>query len=107
MIGRFANGGSEWAPSGSSERVNVHDFKDPELGEYAKAVPCGVYDLANNEGWVNVGDNADTSKFAVQSIRRWWCHLAQGRAQIISVTLSERWGRLFISVNYAVRATFE
>jgi hypothetical protein len=79
LIGDFANGGSEWALSGSPERVNVHDFKDPELGEYAKAIPYGVYDLANNEGWVNVGDTADTSEFAVESIRRWWHQMGKER----------------------------
>lgn len=79
LIGDFANGGSEWALSGSPERVNVHDFKDPELGEYAKAIPYGVYDLANNEGWVNVGDTADTSEFAVESIRRWWRQMGKER----------------------------
>ena len=47
----------------------MHDFIDPESG---KAVPYGVYDLANNEGWVSVGDNADTSAFAVNAIRAWW-----------------------------------
>jgi hypothetical protein len=79
LIGDFANGGSEWALSGSPERVNVHDFKDPELGEYARAIPYGVYDLANNEGWVNVGDTADTSEFAVESIRRWWRQMGKER----------------------------
>ncbi len=72
LIGAFANGGTEWAPAGSPERVGVHDFADPQLGEYAKAIPYGVYDVSNNEGWVNVGDTADTSEFAVESIRRWW-----------------------------------
>ncbi len=28
--------------------------------------------MANNEGWVNVGDVADTAEFAVNSIRSWW-----------------------------------
>jgi hypothetical protein len=79
LIGRFANGGNEWAPSGSPERVNVHDFADRELGEYSKAIPYGVYDLANNEGWVNVGDTADTSEFAVESIRRWWHQMGRER----------------------------
>jgi hypothetical protein len=79
LIGDYANGGNEWALSGSPERVNVHDFKDPELGEYAKAIPYGVYDLANNEGWVNVGDTADTSEFAVESIRRWWHQMGKER----------------------------
>jgi hypothetical protein len=72
LIGNYANGGAEWAPSGEPQRTNVHDFADPELGEYAKAIPYGVYDVFNNEGWVNVGDTADTAAFAVESIRRWW-----------------------------------
>jgi hypothetical protein len=46
----------------------VHDFAIPELG---KAVPYGVYDIAANTGWVNVGITHDTAVFAVESIRRW------------------------------------
>ena len=68
-VGEYANGGREWQPSGEPDEVLVHDFVDPEAG---KAVPYGVYDLANNEGWVSVGDNADTAAFAVNAIRRWW-----------------------------------
>ena len=30
------------------------------------------YDMARNEGWVNVGNDHDTASFAVESIRRWW-----------------------------------
>lgn len=68
-IGNFHNGGKEWRPAGDPEPVRVHDFIDPELG---KAIPYGVYDLARNEGWVNVGIDHDTAEFAVESIRRWW-----------------------------------
>ena len=57
----------------------MHDFADPELAEYAKAIPYGVYDVFNNEGWVNVGDTADTAAFAVESIRRWWYQIGQVR----------------------------
>ena len=49
-VGNFKNGGREWRPKGSPEPVNVHDFKDKELG---KATPYGVYDLAANAGWVS------------------------------------------------------
>src|SRR5664279_5790433 len=35
--------------------------------------------VANNEGWVNVGDTADTSEFAVESIRRWWNQMGRDR----------------------------
>jgi len=79
LIGDYANGGTEWAPTGEPERVNVHDFADPALGEYAKAIPYGIYDVANDEGWVNVGDTADTAEFAVESIRRWWNQMGHDR----------------------------
>jgi hypothetical protein len=52
LVGDFKNGGREWRPKGSPEPVRVHDFKDKRLG---KAIPYGIYDLANDEGWVNVG----------------------------------------------------
>ncbi len=35
--------------------------------------------MANNEGWVNVGDTADTAEFAVESIRRWWNQMGRDR----------------------------
>jgi hypothetical protein len=42
---------------------------DKQLG---KAVPYGVYDVAANAGWVNVGVDHDTAAFAVATIRAWW-----------------------------------
>lgn len=68
-VGLFKNGGREYQPKGKPEEANVYDFVDEELG---KANPYGVYDMAKNEGWVNVGTDADTATFAVQSIRTWW-----------------------------------
>jgi Rhodopirellula transposase DDE domain len=79
LIGNFANGGREWQPKGQPERVAVHDFADRALGEFAKAIPYGVYDLGNDEGWVSVGDVADTAEFAVESIRRWWNQMGRAR----------------------------
>jgi hypothetical protein len=78
LIGNFANGGREWQPGGEPTRVNVHDFADRALGEFAKAIPYGIYDIGN-EGWVSVGDTADTAEFAVESIRRWWNTLGRDR----------------------------
>jgi hypothetical protein len=79
LIGNFANGGREWQPQGQPQRVNVHDFADRALGEFAKAIPYGVYDVGNDEGWVSVGDVADTAEFAVESIRRWWNDMGRAR----------------------------
>ncbi len=79
LIGNYANGGAEWAPMGRPTRTDVHDFADPALGEFAKAIPYGIFDVFNNEGWVNVGDTADTAEFAVESIRRWWNQMGRDR----------------------------
>jgi transposase len=79
LIGNYGNGGREWRPKADPERVNVHDFADRSLGEHAKAIPYGVYDLGNDEGWVSVGDTADTAEFAVASIRRWWDTMGRDR----------------------------
>jgi hypothetical protein len=69
LVGRFANGGREWRPTGEPDQVNVHDFPDPKVG---KAIPYGVYDLGRNSGWVGVGIDHDTAAFAVAALRRWW-----------------------------------
>ena len=69
LVGDFHHKGKEWQPKGKPEPVRVHDFVDRELG---KGIPYGVYDVARDEGWVNVGIDHDTAEFAVASIRRWW-----------------------------------
>jgi hypothetical protein len=68
IIGEFKNAGREWRPAGDPRPVDVHDFPDEDLG---KALPYGIYDVAANTGWVNVGTDHDTAAFAVESIRRW------------------------------------
>jgi len=74
LVGEFKNGGQTWRPAGDPVLVNVHDFKDPDLG---KANPYGVYDIAANTGWVSVGDDHDTAAFAVETIRRWYHQVGQ------------------------------
>ena len=69
LLGDFRNGGREWQPAGRPERVRVHDFLDPKRG---KAIPYGVYDVTGNRGWVSVGIDHDTARFAVAALRRWW-----------------------------------
>jgi hypothetical protein len=76
LVGDFKNGGRELRPKGCPEPVRVHDFAIPGLG---KAAPYGVYDIAANEGWVNLGISHDTAAFAVASIRLWWHELGSAR----------------------------
>jgi hypothetical protein len=74
LVGDYKNNGQEWMPQGKPERVQVHDFPDPRVG---KAIPYGIYDVAANTGWVSVGQDHDTSAFAVATLRRWWTSLGQ------------------------------
>ena len=69
LVGQYKKAGRTWRPKGQPEQVNVHDFTGKELG---KVTPYGVYDMAANSGWVNVGTDHDTAQFAVSTIRTWW-----------------------------------
>jgi Rhodopirellula transposase DDE domain len=76
LVGAFKNVGREWRPKGDPDTVKIYDFLDPELG---KAIPYGVYDLSSNQGWVSVGVDHDTARFAVEAIRRWWAKMGSPR----------------------------
>ena len=76
LVGEYSNAGREFQPKGTPTRTKVHDFIDPEMG---KAIPYGVYDLGADEGWVSVGDDADTAGFAVATISRWWAQMGRLR----------------------------
>lgn len=47
----------------------MHDFPAHGVGQ---ARPYGIFELARNHGYVQVGDDHDTPRFAVESIARWW-----------------------------------
>ena len=74
LVGDFKTAGREWQPTGTAERVRVHDFPGDAVG---KAIPYGVYDMARNEAWVSVGRDHDTPAFAVASIRQWWAMMGR------------------------------
>jgi hypothetical protein len=76
LVGNYGGCGEEWERSRQPVRVQTHDFPDPKQG---KAYPYGIYDLARNEGWVNVGISHNTAQFAVASIRGWWQKLGRER----------------------------
>ena len=69
LIGNYVNKGQQWRKSKLPEKVNGHDFPDPAV---PRAFPYGIYDIARNKGFVNVGTDHDTAAFAVSSIRGWW-----------------------------------
>ncbi len=69
LLGNYDNGGKQWLPAKKPVKVNGHDFPSPDV---PRAYPYGIYDLARNTGFVNVGTDHDTGAFAVASIRGWW-----------------------------------
>jgi hypothetical protein len=69
QAGQYASPGRTWRPAGDPVKVRDHDFPGPGEG---KVTPYGIYDLAADAGWVNVGTDRDTAALAVESIRRWW-----------------------------------
>ena len=86
LIGEFRAGGREWQPQGEPVEVLIHDFIDQDLG---KAIPYGVYDLTENQGWVSVGIDHDTARFATEAIRRWWRKMGvkhHGQARELLIT---------------------
>jgi len=76
LVGEFKNTGREWHPKGQAPRVNTHDFPSMASG---KAIPYGVYDIADDSAMVSVGIDRDTAQFSVAAIRAWWNQLGQAR----------------------------
>jgi hypothetical protein len=76
LVGEFKNGGREWHPKGQPPRVNTHDFPSMASG---KAIPYGVYDIADDSALVSVGIDRDTAQFSVAAIRAWWEQLGSQR----------------------------
>jgi len=67
LIGNFSNKGKTWRKE--AEVVNQSDYPSEAL---CRATPYGIYDVANNTGYVSVGTSNNTPEFAVEAIFRWW-----------------------------------
>lgn len=67
LIGNFKNSGRAWRKE--RREVNMYDF--PSLAQ-GVAIPYGIYDIGQNQGFVSVGTSHNTPEFAIAAIRRWW-----------------------------------
>lgn len=72
LVGNFKNAGQKWCQE--KRDVNMYDF--PSLAD-GKAIPYGIYDLQQNQGFVSVGISHNTPEFAVATIRSWWLTTGQ------------------------------
>jgi hypothetical protein len=76
LVGAFKNPGREWHPQGQPPAVNTYDF--PSMAD-GKAIPYGIYDIADDSAMVSVGIDHDTAEFSVAAIRAWWEQLGRSR----------------------------
>lgn len=76
LVGEFKNAGREWHPAGQAPKVNTYDF--PSMAD-GKAIPYGIYDIADDTGFVSVGIDRDTAQFSVAAIGAWWDQLGRTR----------------------------
>ncbi len=90
-IGEFGRAGREWQPKGTPVQVGTYDFFQEGGGPKTMSTPFGIYDIAANNGFINVGVDHDTPRFATQSIQKWWDQM--GREKYPSAT------RLFITAD--------
>ena len=67
ILGSFRREGHIWC----DEALNAydHDYASFSTG---KVVPHGIYDLGRKEGYLRLGQTADTSEFNVACIRQYW-----------------------------------
>ena len=66
--------------------MSTYNFPDQAEG---KAIPYGVYDVADDSAWVSVGIDHDTSVFAVATIEKWWERMGKKKypgARMIFIT---------------------
>lgn len=55
----------------TTETIEVFDHDFPNFAD-KKVTPYAIYDLKNNESFVNIGTSCDTSDFVCDSIKMWW-----------------------------------
>jgi hypothetical protein len=72
LIGQFRNPGRTLRKKAVD--VLETDFPSDAKG---KAIPYGIYDVHQNQGYMVIGVSHETSAFAISSIRSWWLEIGR------------------------------
>ena len=67
LLGPFHRRGKLY--SENEAKCYDHDFPSYAIG---KIVPYGIYDMGRNEGYIRIGQSADTAEFSVSCLRHYW-----------------------------------
>lgn len=54
-----------------TQAIQVYDHDYKHLAT-SKIVPHGIYDIKQNVGYINIGNNNETAEFVCDSIKIWW-----------------------------------
>jgi hypothetical protein len=84
LVGNFKNPGRTYR----KQALDVLESDYPSQAD-GIAIPYGIYDVTDNEGFVVVGSSHQTPAFAVKAIRRWWVKYGQQRYADKSLLLIE------------------
>jgi hypothetical protein len=68
LLGNFYRDGALY----TQQVVTTFDHDFPSAAD-GKLIPHGIYDVKRNAAYLNLGLSHDTSEFACDSIRQWWC----------------------------------
>ncbi|MDR3108504.1 MAG: hypothetical protein LBU65_02280 [Planctomycetaceae bacterium] len=86
-MGNYGVKGQEYQPKGCPVETKTHDFPDKELG---KAIPYVIYDLLDNNGFVNVGVDHDTLRTVGIQRANFWIGMRNLTNNYVSACLLER-----------------
>lgn len=67
MLGSFRRSGQIWC----NEALNAYDHDYASFSN-GKVVPHGIYGLGRKEGYLTLGQSADTAEFNVACLRKYW-----------------------------------
>ena len=94
-----ANTGPGYVDGPHRDALAGREPLDPRLRRYPhRGVETGGIWVWRGADTVDLSQHCKRSTLPPQSVQR---HVASGRAHILNMTLSQRWGRLFISIGYA------
>ena len=99
---------SNWSSSKKGQRrgckVGFPRFKSSRRGDAGRVrFTTGTMRLEGNRRTITLPTIGPLR--SKENTRRLERPLSKGRAQILNITLSEQWGRLFVSINYAIRTS--
>jgi Rhodopirellula transposase DDE domain len=67
LLGRFYRNGKTIG----NQEIKCYDHDFPSFSS-GKVVPFGIYDMGRNEGYLLLGESADTAEFNVACLRKYW-----------------------------------